>query len=132
MTDAKVRKLAELRSAVASMRNVPTSQVELEEISATDARKEFAHMLETVTRRGLVVIDKQSAPKAVLLSFDDFRALVQRRPRTLDTLSAEFDELLVRMQKPAARAGMRAAFDATPSALGAAALSGARARGKRG
>jgi antitoxin Phd len=132
MTDAKVGKFAELRSAVASMRNVPASQVELEEISATDARKEFARMLETVTRRGLVVIDKQSAPKAVLLSFDDFRTLVQRRPRSLDTLSAEFDELLARMQKPAARTGMRAAFDATPAALGTAALSGAKARRKRG
>ena len=130
--DAKDRRFTELRSAVASMRNVPASQVELQEVSATDARKEFAQMLETVTRRGLVVIDKQNAPKAVLVSFDEFHALIQKRPRTLDALSAEFDGLLARMQKPAARIAMRAAFEATPAQLGAAAVSGARARRKRG
>jgi antitoxin Phd len=126
------RRVAELRRAVATWRNVSATQVEVEEISATDARKEFAHMLETAARRGVVVIKKQDAPKAVLLSFDEFSALVTRPPRKLDTLSAEFDMMLARMQMPAVRAGMKTAFEATPVELGVAALAGARVRRKRG
>jgi antitoxin Phd len=132
MTDTKGRRVAELRHAVATLRNISATQVELEEISATDARKEFAHMLETAARRGVVVINKQNAPKAVLLSFDEFNTLVTRPPRKLDTLSDEFDTMLARMQRPAARAGMRTAFEATSAELGAAALAGPRARRRRG
>jgi prevent-host-death family protein len=126
------RRSAELRRALASSRNVSATQIELEETTATDARKDFAHMLETTARRGVVVVSKQSTPKAVLLSFDDFWALVTRTTRKLDTLSAEFDKMLVQMQTPTARAGMKTAFEATTKELGAAALAGAKARRKHG
>jgi antitoxin Phd len=129
LLDAKAT-VAGLRHAVATARNVSDTQVELEEISATDARNDFAHMLETAARRGVVVIHKQNAPKAVLVSFDEFNALVARPARKLDTLSAEFDQLLARMQKPAARAGMKKAFDAPSESLGQAALADARTRRK--
>jgi len=49
--------------------------------------------------------------------------------RELDTLSAEFDALLVRMQTPAARVGMKSAFNASPKQLGKAAVAAARKRG---
>ena len=45
------------------------------------------------------------------------------------TLSGEFDALLARMQTPAALAGMKAAFDASPKQLGKAAVAVARKRG---
>jgi hypothetical protein len=45
----------------------------------------------------------------------------------LDTLRAEFDDLLAEMQRPKARKGLRAAFEATPENLGAAALKLSRA-----
>jgi hypothetical protein len=48
----------------------------------------------------------------------------------IDTLSGEFDALLVRMQTPAARAGMQAALDASPGQLGKAAVTLARKRGR--
>jgi hypothetical protein len=41
-------------------------------------------------------------------------------------LSSEFDALLARMQTPEARAGMQAAFDATPEQLAKAAVTFAR------
>jgi len=44
-------------------------------------------------------------------------------------LSREFDALLARMQTPAARAGMKAAFQAYPKQLGRAAVAVARKRG---
>jgi hypothetical protein len=76
-----------------------------------------------------VVITKHDAPKAVLLSVDEFTALTKVTEGALDTLSAEFDTLLARMQTPRARAGMKAAFAASPKELGKAAVAAARKRG---
>jgi prevent-host-death family protein len=78
---------------------------------------------------GAVVITKHEAPKAVLLSVENFNALSQARETRLDTLSGEFDALLARMQTPKARAGMRRAFSASAEKLGKAAVVAARTRG---
>ena len=45
---------------------------------------------------------------------------------TLDALNAEFDALLARMQTAKARAGMKAALNASPKRLGEAAVAVAR------
>jgi antitoxin Phd len=97
--------------------------------TATDAKKEFGRVLEIVLRGGRVVITKHDAPKAVVLSMDEFTALTQATERTLEALSGHFDALLAGMQTPKARAGMKAAFDAGPRELGRAAVAAARRRG---
>jgi prevent-host-death family protein len=97
--------------------------------TATGAKKEFGRVLEIVLRGGRVVITKHEAPKAVVLSMDEFHALTQATERTLATLSGEFDALLAGMQTPSARAGMKAAFEASPRAVGRAAVAAARRRG---
>jgi antitoxin Phd len=97
--------------------------------TATDAKKEFGRVLEIVLRGGRVVITKHDAPKAVVMSMDEFSALTQATERTLETLSGHFDALLAGMQAPKARAGMKAAFEAVPKALGRAAVAAARRRG---
>jgi antitoxin Phd len=97
-------------------------------ISATEAKNEFGRILETVIQGGKVVITKHDSPKAVLISMDEFNALSNAHRAELETLSEEFDGLLARMQTPAARAGMNAAFHATPKELGKAAVAAARKR----
>src|SRR5690242_6224859 len=97
-------------------------------ISATEAKNQFGRILETVIQGGKVVITKHDSPKAVLISMDEFTTLSNAHRAELETLSAEFDGLLARMQKPAARAGMNAAFHATPKRLGKAAVAAARRR----
>jgi len=97
-------------------------------ISATEAKNEFGRILETVIQGGKVVITKHDSPKAVLISIDEFNALSNAHKAELETLSEEFDGLLARMQTPAARAGMDAAFRATPKELGKAAVAAARKR----
>ena len=97
--------------------------------SATDAKKQFGRVLDMVLRGGAVVITKHDAPKAIVLSVDDFSALTRATERTLDTLSADFDAMLARMQTPRARARMKAAFGAPPKELGKAAVAAARKRG---
>src|SRR5437868_7353516 len=97
--------------------------------TATDAKKEFGRVLEIVLRGGRVVITKHDAPKAVVLSIEEFGALTQATERTLETLSVDFDARLAAMQAPKARAAMKAAFDAAPKELGRAAVAAARRRG---
>lgn len=97
-------------------------------ISATEAKNEFGRLLETVIQGGKVVITKHDSPKAVLISMSEFNALSNAHRAELESLSEEFDGFLARMQTPAARAGMNAAFHATPKELGKAAVAAARRR----
>jgi antitoxin Phd len=98
-------------------------------IRATDVKNEFGRVLERVIQGGIIVITKHDAPKAVLISVDEFNALSNANRVKLDTLSGEFDALLARMQAPAASVGMKAAFDASPKQMGMAAVKAARKRG---
>ncbi len=116
-------------STVAAFRNRRGERIETTSVTATDAKKAFGRVLETVLQGGVVVITKHDAPKAVLISVDEFDALSRASEAKLDTLSQEFDALLARMQTPKARAGMKAAFDASPKQLGKAAVAAARKRG---
>jgi prevent-host-death family protein len=97
--------------------------------SATEAKNEFGRILEKAIRGETVVITKHDAPKAVLISMDQFNELKHAAELKLDTLSREFDALLTRMQAPKVRAAMDEAFHATPQQLGRAAVTAARKRG---
>src|ERR1051326_8212372 len=57
-----------------------------------------------------------AAPEATI-SIDEFNSLSNAHRTELATLSEEFDGLLARMQTPTARAGMSAAFHATPKGI---------------
>ena len=120
---------ARQREPVPAFRNRRGEPVEASSVTATDAKKQFGRVLEMVLRGGAVVITKHDAPKAILLSVDEFNALTRTTESTLDSLSADFDAMLARMQTPRARSGRRAAFGASPKALGRAAVTAARKRG---
>jgi len=98
-------------------------------VSATQAKNQFGGLLETVIQGGRVVITKHDSPKAILMSMGEFNSLSNAHKAELEALSGEFDRLLARMQTPAARAGMNAAFHSTPKELGRAARAAARKRG---
>ena len=97
-------------------------------ISATDAKNKLGELLDSVIQGGMVVITKHETPKVVLLSMDEYGALSRATQTRLDTLNDEFDALLARMQTSRARAGTRAAFNASPEQLGKAAVAAARKR----
>ena len=116
---------------LAALRHRRGERAETASVTATEAKKEFGRVLETVIRGAVVVITKHDAPKAVLMSVDEFDAISRAGEGKLDTLSHQFDELLARMQTSKARAGMKAAFDASPKRLGKAAIAVARKRGQK-
>jgi prevent-host-death family protein len=100
--------------------------VDVTAVPATKVKNEFGAILEKTLQDGAVAITRHDTPKAVLLSFAEFEALVKAHSRTLDHLSTEFDSLLARMQTPKARKGVEAAFRASPAELGRAAVKAAR------
>src|SRR5258706_9862669 len=91
-------------------------------VTATEAKNKFGHLLEKAMQGRVIVITKHDAPKAVLISMDEYTALSSAPESRINTLSAEFDSLLMRMQGPRARNSMRAAFRASPKQLGKAAV----------
>jgi len=97
-------------------------------VTATEAKNEFGRILEHVIRGNRVFVTRHDAPKAVLMSVEDFEALSASARSKLDTLSAEFDAVLAQMQARGTRSKMKAAFNATPDQLGRAAVEEANKR----
>jgi prevent-host-death family protein len=117
------------RNAISAVRPVPEAPGESARFTATQAKNEFARALEMALHGSTVVITKHDAPKAILISMDEFKKLTHAAEFRLNTLSDEFDAMLDRMQSPKARSAMESAFSASPKELGKAAVSAARKRG---
>lgn len=110
-------------------RNRRGELVKAESLPATQVKNELGRVLEKVIQGGMVVITKHDAPKAVLISVEEFKTLSRATDLKLNTLSEQFDTVLARMQSAKSRAGMKAAFEASPKRLGRAAVAAARRRG---
>ena len=108
-----------------TFRNRLGELVDVPSIPATRIKNEFGAALETAVRGGAVAITRHDAPKAVLISFEEFQALVKARTPALNDLTAEFDDLLSRMQTSKSRNAVAAAFAASPAKLGHAAVKAA-------
>jgi antitoxin Phd len=115
------------QSTVATIRNhIGEAPVE---ITATQAKNKLGEVLDCVMQGGVVVITRHETPRAVLLSMDEYAALSGATQSRLDALTTDYDAMLIRMQTGRSRAGMKAAFNATPKQLGKAAVARARKRG---
>lgn len=111
-----------------TFRNSHGELVDIPAVAATRLKNEFGAVLEQAVRGGAVAITRHETPRAVLISYEEFQALIRDRTPSLNDLSAEYDVLLSRMQTPAARQGMADAFNAAPAELGRAATKAARKR----
>jgi antitoxin Phd len=103
-----------------TFRNRLGELIDVPSVAATRLKNELGAVLEQAAR-GAVAITRHDAPKAVLVSYEEFQALVNARAQSLEELDAEFDALLERMQAPDAKKGVDAAFKASPPELGRAA-----------
>ncbi|OMC48357.1 prevent-host-death family protein [Mycobacterium sp. IS-2888] len=118
-------------ASTVSFRNRDGKLVDVPRVTASRLKNEFGTVFEEAALNGAVVITKHDTPRAVLLSYPEFEALTAPVTPALDDLSERFDKLLATMQTPKAKAGVAAAFDATPEELGAAAVKAARAARRR-
>jgi antitoxin Phd len=117
--------------ATLTFRNRDGELVDVPTVAATRFKNEFGTIFEQAALGGAVAITKHNTPKAVLLSYAEFEALTRAAAPALDELTAEFDDLLARMQTPKSKAAMASAFDATPDELGRAAVKAARPKRRR-
>jgi antitoxin Phd len=115
-------------SSALKFRNAQGDLVDIPQVPATRFKNEFGAIFEKAALGGAVAITKHDAPKAVLISYDEFQALMRARSPGLDELGRQFDALLEGLQAPKARKGMAAAFDAPPARLGRAAVKAAKKR----
>jgi antitoxin Phd len=110
-----------------TFQNSRGDRVDVPAVPATRLKNEFGAILEQALRGGAVAITRHDTPRAVLVSYEEFQALVKARSPDLNDLGAEYDVLLARMQTRAAKKGMADAFEASPAALGRAAVKAASA-----
>jgi prevent-host-death family protein len=97
-------------------------RVEPEEFTASQAKNEFAHALESAITKGAVVITKHASPKAVLLSVEEFKELTRDRTEKLASFHAHYDAMFERMQQPDFDKGLDALFSATSEDFARAAM----------
>ena len=95
-----------------TLRNHRGQNLEVESVSATEAKNSFGRLLERTIAGGMVAITRHREPRAVLLSLDEYQALTAKVEDPLDRLRGEFDSLVARMQTPAAKAAGAALFSA--------------------
>ena len=111
-----------------TFRNSQGEMFDVPAVAVTRMMNEFGTVLEQVMRGGAVAITRHETPRAVLISYEEFQALVKARSHDLSDLTAEYDALLAGMQTPKAKKAMENAFFAAPAALGRAAVRAARKR----
>lgn len=128
MNEASILEPAMPASTALNYRNSHGELVDIPAVAATRLKNEFGAVLEQAQRGGAVAITRHETPKAVLVSYEEFQALIRNATPSLNDLHAEYDVLMARMQTPAARNGMDDAFNAAPARLGQAAVKAARKR----
>lgn len=99
--------------------------------TSTEAKNSFGEVLERALRDGMVVITKHDQPKAVLVSLDEWNAVLGKgRKLDLDALGRRFDDMVARMNAPEGARAMERAFEGSPAKLAKAAAAASRKRGK--
>jgi len=111
-----------------SLKVGPGDVKDVELVRVTELKTRLKDILNGVSHDKPVVIARNDRPTAVVISIEEFNALVDRIPDPLDVLRQRFSGLLERISAPgAAEAGERV-YQALPSEIAAA----ARAAAKRG
>jgi GTP1/Obg family GTP-binding protein len=99
-------------------------------IASTEIAKQMQDVNDKVSRHGAAVITKHDKPVMVMMTVDHYKKLAAGATPDLDALTREFDEMVAAMQGKDFSAKALAAFNASPTELGRAAVEGAR-RGRR-
>jgi prevent-host-death family protein len=92
--------------------------------TSTEAQNNFGRVLSRARREGHVFITRYDRPEAVVLSIEEYESLIGQESVDLEALEHEFDELLLRMQRPEHRGATDRLFAMTGRELGEGAARG--------
>jgi antitoxin Phd len=97
----------------------------VESFTITEFKERAREVIDLLADHKAIAILRHKKPDAVLISASDYVEFMKIRLERLGFLSQRFDEMVARMQTPAATAGVDALFSATPEELGRAAMAAA-------
>jgi antitoxin Phd len=98
-----------------------SSVAELSEITASVLKNKFSEVARLASR-GPLAVSRHNRREFVILTSEQYEELQQGRRAPLESLTAEFDQLVAKMNTPKARRASSALFSATSAGLGKAAM----------
>jgi antitoxin (DNA-binding transcriptional repressor) of toxin-antitoxin stability system len=104
---------------------------DVRDLTATEFKKAFGQTLEQAFRGQRVRITRhgRTGERLVIIREEDLSRVEARAASPLDALRAEFDQMVERMQSPAARKAAASVGTASAAELGEAAVKGFTAGG---
>jgi PHD/YefM family antitoxin component YafN of YafNO toxin-antitoxin module len=83
------------------------------ELSSTDAKNNFANLLEQVLKGQLVAVTRYKKRKMACIPWEDYVQLIKSTEVSLDKLTGEFDELRLRISSEKTAKAAQSLMDAT-------------------
>jgi prevent-host-death family protein len=93
-------------------------------VSSTEAQNSLGHLLDRVGRGARVVVTRYNRRQAVILSAEEYDALVAEEDVDLSALEREFDQMVARMQTAEHQDAVEALFRMSGDELGETAVVG--------
>jgi PHD/YefM family antitoxin component YafN of YafNO toxin-antitoxin module len=109
-------------------KTTPPSVSDMPMVTATQLKSETSDVFDLVVREGAVAVYRHEKPRGVLLSIEQYEALVGPELDWLAEITRECRAMFDAMQSPEQKAAALRLFEATPEELGEAAVRGAQRR----
>ena len=98
-----------------------SSVADMSEVSASVLKNKFSEVARLASS-GPLAVSRHNRREFVILTAEQYEELQQSRRAPLESLAAEFDQMVARMNTPKAKRAAAALFSATSASLGKAAL----------
>lgn len=99
---------------------------DLSEVTASVLKNKFSEVARLASS-GPLAVSRHNRREFVILTAGQYEELQQSRRAPLESLTAEFDQMVAKMNTPKAKRATAALFSASPKALGKAAVNARRA-----
>lgn len=103
-----------------------SSVADLSEVTASVLKNKFSEVAR-LAAKGPLAVSRHNRREFVILTAGQYEELQQSRRAPLESLSAEFDQMVAKMNTPKGKRAAAALFSASPKTLGKAAVNARRA-----
>ncbi len=103
-----------------------SSVADLSEVTASVLKNKFSEVARLASS-GPLAVSRHNRREFVILTAEQYEELQQSRRAPLESLTAEFDRMVAKMNTPRGKRAAASVFSASPKALGKAAVNARRA-----